>query len=119
MRTERQRKPTTATEILHDWYLAKDAELAEMVEAHLVNMHIAEDIYRMRTEAGLTQSELAKLVKTMPSVICRLEDAEYYGHSLSMLKRIAFALGKTLEVKFQDQAIDRQMTKDKRHRKAV
>lgn len=37
----------------------------------------------------LSQRELAKLVGTTASVICRLEDADYDGHSLSMLIRIA------------------------------
>jgi hypothetical protein len=31
-------------------------------------------------------------------VIARLEDAEYEGHSLSMLKRIAQALNQRLEI---------------------
>ena len=34
------------------------------------------------------------------SVICRLEDADYDGHSLSMLKRIAEALDKRVEIRF-------------------
>jgi hypothetical protein len=33
------------------------------------------------------------------SVIARLEDADYDGHSLSMLARIASALGQKLEIK--------------------
>ncbi len=32
--------------------------------------------------------------------ICRLEDADYEGHSLSLLKRIAAALNKRLEIRF-------------------
>ena len=42
--------------------------------------------------AGLTQTQLAKLVDTTASVICRLEDADYEGHSLAMLRRIGAAL---------------------------
>jgi len=34
------------------------------------------------------------------SVICRLEDADYDGHSLSLLKRIAEALDKRVEIRF-------------------
>ena len=34
------------------------------------------------------------------SVIARLEDADYQGHSLSMLQRIASALNKRLEIRF-------------------
>ena len=55
---------------------------------------IAQKIYDMRAAAGLTQTELARLAHTTASVICRLEDAEYEGHSLSMLHRIATALHK-------------------------
>jgi hypothetical protein len=32
--------------------------------------------------------------------MCRLEDADYAGHSLSMLQRIAGALGKRVEIRF-------------------
>jgi transcriptional regulator with XRE-family HTH domain len=50
--------------------------------------------------AGLSQRELAQRVGTSASAICRLEDADYDGHSLSLLKRIAQALGKRIEVRF-------------------
>lgn len=50
--------------------------------------------------SGLTQRELAALVGTTPSVICRLEDADYAGHSLSMPTRIAEALGRSMEIRF-------------------
>ena len=36
----------------------------------------------------MTQAELARKVGTTQSVIARLEDAEYTGHSLTMLERI-------------------------------
>ena len=50
--------------------------------------------------AGLTQTQLAKLVDTTASVICRLEDADYEGHSLAMLRRIAGALKQRVETRF-------------------
>jgi transcriptional regulator with XRE-family HTH domain len=46
----------------------------------------------------LTQEQLAKLVGTKQQVIARLEDADYEGHSISMLQCIATALGRRLEV---------------------
>ena len=55
-------------------------------------------IYDARHKAGLTQKQLAELVGTKQQVIARLEDADYEGHSLSMLQRIAAALGRRLEV---------------------
>ena len=68
-------------------------------EAH-VNVTVAQMIYDARQEAGFTQTELAKLVGTTQSVISQLEDADYEGHSLTMLNRIATALQKQVEVRF-------------------
>jgi hypothetical protein len=39
-------------------------------------------------------------VGTTASVICRLEDAGYEGHSMTMLRRVAQAMGKRVEVRF-------------------
>ena len=54
----------------------------------------------IRVANGLTQRQLAKLVRTTASVICRLEDADYEGHSLAMLNRIAAALNRRVEIRF-------------------
>ncbi len=55
-------------------------------------------VREMREEAGLTQAALAKRIGTTQSVIARLEDAEYLGHSLVMLERIATACGVALKL---------------------
>ena len=55
-------------------------------------------VREMRDQAGLTQTELARKAGTTQSVIARLEDAEYSGHSLSMLERIAAACGVALKL---------------------
>ncbi len=39
-------------------------------------------------------------VGTKQSAIARLEDADYDGHSLSMLQKIAGALNQKVEIKF-------------------
>ena len=49
-------------------------------------------VYDARIAADLTQKELADLVGTGQSAIARLEDADYDGHSLTMLQRIAESL---------------------------
>lgn len=61
---------------------------------------LAGQLQRMRREAGLTQMELAERVGTSKSVISRLENAEYGAHSLTMLRRVAEALGKDVEINF-------------------
>ena len=58
-------------------------------------------VREMREDASLTQTELAKKVGTTQSVIARLEDAEYTGHSLTMLERIATACGVALKLRAQ------------------
>jgi ribosome-binding protein aMBF1 (putative translation factor) len=58
-------------------------------------------VREMREDAGLTQAELARKVDTTQSVIARLEGAEYTGHSLSMLERIAAACGVALKLHAQ------------------
>ena len=75
--------------ILHERYLKNDVEMAGMVAEERANMEVAQKIYELRQSAGLSQPALAKLVGTTASVICRLEDADYEGHSLAMLNRIA------------------------------
>jgi DNA-binding XRE family transcriptional regulator len=97
----RKRKPTKdAVEILHRRYFeGKPQRLAELEEER-ANAQVARKIYELREKAGLTQAELAKAVGTTASVICRLEDADYEGHSLTMLRRIAAALNKRVEIRF-------------------
>jgi ribosome-binding protein aMBF1 (putative translation factor) len=82
--------------------IRNDHELYELADQATLNAMVAQLIYKARTEAGLTQGKLARLIGTRQSVISRLEDADYDGHSLSMLRRIAEALGKRLEVRFVD-----------------
>jgi len=69
-------------------------------EDELLNARVARKLYDLRTHAGLTQKELAERVATTASVISRLEDADYEGHSLSMLRRIADALDQKVEIRF-------------------
>jgi len=56
-------------------------------------------VREMREDAGMTQAELAKKIRTTQSVVARLEDAEYAGHSLPMLERIAEACGVALKLR--------------------
>jgi len=73
--------------------------LAELEEAR-ASADVAHKVYALRTGAKLTQKELAARVGTTPSVISRLEDDDYAGHSLAMLRRVAAALNKRVEIRF-------------------
>lgn len=71
-----------------------------LIEEELANLDVAEQIYLLRTQAGLTQRELAEKVGTTASAISRLERADYEGHSLSMLRRIGAAVGRQVRIAF-------------------
>jgi DNA-binding XRE family transcriptional regulator len=89
-----------ALQYTYDRFIAGDADHENTYEQTVVDTEVASLIYGLRTKAGLTQRAMAKKVGTTASVICRLEDADYEGHSLTMLRRIAAALGKRMEIRF-------------------
>jgi len=89
-----------AAKFLYDRYVGNDPEQVAAYEEEILNAEIARRIFDMRTKAGLSQRELAERVGTSASAICRLEDGDYEGHSLSLLKRIAEALDRRVEVRF-------------------
>jgi DNA-binding XRE family transcriptional regulator len=93
-----KRNTRNAAEILRNRYVKNDPKRKASVATERMNAEIARLLYTMRSEAGLTQEQLAELVGTTQSVISRLEDADYEGHSLSMLSRIAEAMHKRLSV---------------------
>ena len=97
---KRAKPVTDAMEILHRrLYQGKPARLKSLDETR-ANEEVARKIHELRTRARLTQVEFAKLIGTTASVICRLEDADYEGHSLAMLRRIATARNKRVEIRF-------------------
>lgn len=90
-------------------------ELARLMEEARINAVVAQLIYEARTKAGLSQAELAERIGTKQSVISRLEDADYEGHSLSILQRIAAAVGQCVEIRFLSPA---KMTRARRTKRA-
>jgi DNA-binding XRE family transcriptional regulator len=95
-----KKKTSRAVDILqHRYYQNQRARQADL-ESERQNAAIARKLFELRSKAGLTQSELATRVGTSASVISRMESADYDGHSLNMLRRIATALGKSIEIRF-------------------
>jgi ribosome-binding protein aMBF1 (putative translation factor) len=87
-----------ALQFAYDRYVGEDPELAAAFEEELSSADIASQIYNLRKRAGLSQRQLAAKLGTTASVICRLEDSDYEGHSLSMLRRIAAVLGRQVKI---------------------
>jgi transcriptional regulator with XRE-family HTH domain len=60
-------------------------------------------IYDLRSEAGLSQRELAERMRTTQSVISRLEEGGGARNRIDTLARVATALGRHLVVSFPEE----------------
>ena len=85
-------KTTDALSILHRRYVEGDPEMEVLIKEERIRAEVAAELYQLRTQLGLSQRALAKKSGTSASVICKLENADYEGDSLAMLRRIAAAL---------------------------
>jgi len=63
-------------------------------------MDIGEQIAELRYKAKMSQSELAKKVKTSRTAIARYESGNYASFNIKTLARIACAFNKNLKISF-------------------
>lgn len=98
--SRKHRFESKALQYTYDRYVGNDPRRQAKFEEALEAAEIARQIYDLRTQSGLTQAQLAALVGTSISAISRLEDADYNGHSFGMLRRIATALDRRVEMRF-------------------
>ncbi len=98
-------KPTMdAIEIMNRRFGNGPEERAE-IERFKLEMEFGSDLYAAREAAGLTRRQLAGRVGVKPSLIEDVELADYEdyeGDALDLLRRIAAALGRTIEVRLSD-----------------
>jgi ribosome-binding protein aMBF1 (putative translation factor) len=74
------RKTNDALDIL-DRLTGDGQELRDLIAQETINAQVAQLIYDARSEAGLTEQQLADVAGTKQPNIARLEDADYDGHS--------------------------------------
>jgi len=79
----------------------RDPDFAERFKRAGEAWDVALQIAALREQAGLSQKDLARLLKTSQQQISRLESPGYEGHSLSMLRRVAKALHVRMRVVFE------------------
>ncbi len=98
LKTRSRRKTRDALKILDKHFGTYQGE--EDLDAQFDDkIDVAQALFDARTAARLTQGQLAKRAHTTQQVISQLEDADYQGHSLSMLRRIAAALNRRVEIR--------------------
>lgn len=94
-----RRKPTSdAVAILERRHYADPKRRAELERAR-IHAKLAQEIFARRKALGLSQAELARRANTSVSGICRLENADYDGHSLNVAVRVMAALNRRLELR--------------------
>jgi len=96
----KHRFESKALQFTYERHVGSDPKRQAAFGEALAAAEVARQIYELRTKARLTQAKLAELVGTSTSAISRLEDADYDGHSLAVLRRIASALNRRVEVTF-------------------
>jgi transcriptional regulator with XRE-family HTH domain len=73
---------------------------------------VAVQLAALRQQAGLSQKELARRLKTSQQYISRLESPGYEGHSLANLRRVAGVLHARVRVTFEpEQATNKRTSK--------
>jgi transcriptional regulator with XRE-family HTH domain len=79
----------------------KDPDFAARFQRAGEAWDVALQLSALRERAGLSQAQLAELLKTSQQQISRLESPGYEGHSLGMLRRVAKALKARVRVSFE------------------
>src|SRR3954471_13472550 len=96
----KKERTSSAREILRRrLYDGKPDRIAEREQTRR-EMSLGMKIRHLREEAGMTQKQLAAKIGTQPSAISRIEDADYDGHSISLLQKVADALNMRLLIDF-------------------
>jgi len=79
----------------------KDPDFAARFQRAGEAWDVALQLSALREQAGLSQTQLAALLKTSQQQISRLESPAYEGHSLSMLRRVAQVLNADVRIVFE------------------
>lgn len=84
----------------HRKQLLKNPNVRKALKESEPEYQIAKALIEARIKRGLTQTDLAKKLRTRQSVISRVENAQTTP-TLSFLKRLAVVLNAHLSVRFQ------------------
>ena len=84
----------------YDRSVGRDPGRIRAYEEALADAEVGMMVHELRIFEGLTQAQLAERIGTTASAISRVESADYRGHSLAMLRRIAGAVGRKVAILF-------------------
>ena len=91
-------KRKTVMDELHE-ERARDAAFDARYQRDLTRLQLANQIARLREQAGLSQAALAARIGTRQAGVARMERSAYRGYTVGTLAKIAAATGATLDVR--------------------
>ncbi len=91
----------TLNELKKNW--AKNPKIKAEYEALREEFEIADALIQARSEANMTQEEVAEKMETSQSYVAKLEGG-VVNPSMKALKRYAAATGSTLKISFEQRA---------------
>ena len=101
MQIKRKAKMSSATRVLFDrFYRGKPERIAQLKRTRQ-ELALGRKIRELRENRGLSQAQLARALGTQAPAISRIEDADYDGHSLRILRKIADYFDQHLVVSFE------------------
>lgn len=101
MPTKKKAATRSGTQILFDRLYRGRPERIAALKRTRKELALGRKIRALRTSRGLSQSQLAKALGTQAPAISRIEDADYDGHSLRILRKVADYFGQNLVVSFE------------------
>jgi DNA-binding XRE family transcriptional regulator len=101
MRIRKKARAASATDILFDrLYKGRSQRIAQLKQTRQ-ELALGRKIRELRESRGLSQARLARALGTQAPAISRIEDADYDGHSLRILRKIAEYFDQHLVVSFE------------------
>lgn len=70
----------------------------DMVAEEELKMQVGQAVYDLREAVGLSQADLAKLICSNQAVISKVENADYRGNAIEVLRRVCFALHTPIKI---------------------
>ncbi len=86
-----------AADLMNKWY-GGDSEWDQMVFEEEIKARIGQRIYDLRTEAKLSQANLAKMIHKTQAMVSKVENGDYSGDYFSLLLKVCFVLKKKIEI---------------------
>lgn len=103
----RKKRVINADELMDRWY-GEIPGWDDLLAEEEFNMQIGQAVYDLREAVGMSQADLAKLVGTTQAIISKIENADYNGSAIDILKRICFALHTKIRVSCAPASSDQQ-----------